>query len=98
MEKLKILKSLKKELAKKGFIIDGVVGSFAREENYNDIDIIYYINDIFLNNFPGFKSIIEVENIKAFLEKKLKVKVDLIAKNNMSKTAKKYMIRDLINV
>ncbi len=92
------LKSLKKELLKKGFVIEGVVGSFARDEKYNDIDIIYYVNDVFLDKFPGFKAIIEVEHIKSFLEKELGIKIDLIAKNAMSKTAKKYMNKDLINV
>ncbi len=92
------LKSLKKELLKKGFVIEGIVGSFARGENYNDIDIIYSVNKKFLKYYEGFKAIIEIENIKSFLEKELGSKVDLIAKNSMSKTAKKYMNKDLINV
>lgn len=89
---------LKNKLLKKGFIIDGIVGSFARGARYNDIDILYSVNDVFIKNFPGFKAIIEIENIKSYLEKKLNTKVDLIAKNAMSKTAKKYMSKDLINV
>ncbi len=92
------LKILKKEFLKKGFVIEGVVGSFARGEKYNDIDIIYSLDKKFLNNFPGFKGVIEIEKIKSFLEKELNIKVDLIAKNSMSNTAKKYMFKDFLNV
>ena len=98
MENREILKYLKKELLKKGFIIEGIVGSFARGEKYNDIDIIYSINKKFLESYEGFKAVIEIENIKSYLEKNLKTKIDLISKNSMSKTAKKYMYKDFVNV
>ncbi len=92
------LKVLKKELLKKGFIIEGVVGSFSRGENYNDIDIVYSVNKDFLRSYRGFRAVIEIENIKKFLEKELKKSVDLIAKNSMTNTAKKYMLKDFVNV
>lgn len=92
------LKVLKKELLKKGFIIEGVVGSFSRGENYNDIDIVYSVNKDFLRSYKGFRAVIEIENIKKFLEKELKKSVDLIAKNSMTNTAKKYMLKDFVNV
>ncbi len=92
------LKVLKKELLKKGFIIEGVVGSFARGGNYNDIDIVYSVNKDFLRSYKGFRAVIEIENIKKFLEKELKKSVDLIAKNSMTNTAKKYMLKDFVNV
>ena len=94
-EKLKILK---KELLKKGFVIEGFVGSFARGENYNDIDIIYSVNKNFLKNYKGFRAVIEIENIKKLLEKELKIDIDLIPKNSMNNTAKKYMLKDFVNV
>ena len=93
-----VLKVLKKELLKKGFVIEGVVGSFARGEKYNDIDIIYSVNEKFLKKYEGFKGVIEIEHIKNFLEKQLNTKIDLIPKNSMSRTAQKYMFKDFVNV
>jgi len=98
MNKLNILKDIKKELLKKGFIIEGIVGSFSRGEKYNDIDIVYSIDKKFLKNFRGFRAMIEIEEIKNYLKKLLGVDIDLIPKNMMSKTAKKYMLKDFKDV
>ena len=94
MDRLLILKNLKKELLKKGFIIKGIVGSFSRGEKYKDID--YSIDKGFLKTFRGFRAMIEIEEIKNYLKEKLGIEVDLIPKNIMSKTAKKYTLKDLI--
>jgi len=98
MDKLNILKNIKKELLKKGFIIEGIVGSFSRGEKYNDIDIVYSIDKKFLKNFRGFRAMIEIEEIKNYLKKLLGVDIDLIPKNMMSKTANKYMLKDFKDV
>ncbi len=98
MEKIKKIKKLKDILIKEGFIIEGIVGSFARGENFNDIDIIYSVNNVFLEKYGGFRSVIRLEKIKSILQKELGIKVNLIAKNAMSKTAKKYMNKDFVNV
>ncbi len=89
---------LKKELSKEGFIIDGIVGSFARGEEYNVIDIVYHIEKKFIEKYKGFFAVKRIEEIKKTLERKLNTKVDLIAKNSMNKTAKKYMLKDFVNV
>ena len=41
------LKSLKQVLQKDGFIIDGVFGSYARDENteQSDVDILYHLEE-----------------------------------------------------
>ena len=61
---LEKFKRIKKELLKEGFIIEGVVGSFARGENYNDIDIVYSVNKDFLAKYGGFGSVIRINEIK----------------------------------
>jgi len=94
MDRLCILKEIKKELSKKGFVIEGLVGSFSRGEEYNDIDIVYSIDKKFLETFRGFRAMIEIEKIKNYLKKRLEIDIDLIPKNMMSKTAKKYMLKD----
>ena len=85
---LEKFKRIKKELLKEGFIIEGVVGSFARGENYNDIDIVYSVDKDFLAKYGGFGSVIRINEIKESLENFLNCKVDLIAKNMMSKNPK----------
>ncbi|WP_457561334.1 nucleotidyltransferase domain-containing protein [Caminibacter sp.] len=93
-----MIEDLKKELSKEGFIIDGIVGSFARGEEYNDIDIVYHVEKKFIDKYKGFFAVKRIEEIKKILEQKLNTKVDLIAKNSMSKTAKKYMLKDFMDV
>ena len=98
MNKLQILKNAKNELAKEGFYILGVVGSFARGENYNDIDIIYETDENFENKYLGWDYFIKIEEIKKTLEKLLQSKIDLINNSSMNQIAKKYMMKDFVNV
>ncbi|WP_456480148.1 hypothetical protein [Nautilia sp.] len=98
MNYLEYIKKLKKEFEKEGFIIDGIVGSMARGEKFNDIDVVYHVTEKFVNKYGGFGSVIEIEKIKAKLKNRLKKEVDLIALSNLSNTAKRYMLKDLKNV
>ncbi|NPA87597.1 MAG: nucleotidyltransferase [Epsilonproteobacteria bacterium] len=92
---IRVLKALKEKYQEEGFLIKGVVGSFARGEKFNDIDIVYEIDEKFVERYGGFGGMIRIENIKSELEKSLGFKVDLIALSGMSKSAKKYMLRDI---
>jgi predicted nucleotidyltransferase len=98
MNYFKYIKDLKKELQKEGFIIDGIVGSMARGEKFNDIDIVYHVTDTFVEKYGGFGAVIKIEEIKKNLNSILKKEVDLIALSNLSATAKKYMLKDFKNV
>ncbi|WP_456488885.1 nucleotidyltransferase family protein [Caminibacter pacificus] len=98
MNKLQILKNAKKELAKEGFFILGVVGSFARGEKFNDIDIIYETDENFENKYLGWDYFVKIEEIKKYLEDVLNSKIDLINNSSMNNIAKKYMMKDFINV
>ena len=94
--KLKILKSF---LQKEGFIIDGIVGSYARDEkNYNDIDILYHLEDKFFNKYKGFEGFIKLDEIKQQLENILNEKVDIIDKTTLNEVGKKYILRNIKNV
>jgi len=89
---------IKKIFQKKGFIVDGVTGSYARDEQYNDIDIVYHLNQKFLDNYDGFDGFNELSRIKNFIATKLDKKIDLIDKTTLNEVGKKYILRDLINV
>jgi len=93
------VKEIKLRLINDGFIIDAIFGSVARGvKNYNDIDLLYHLDNKFLSNYKGFIAFKRLEEIKELLTKELGVKVDLAPKNNLSNTAKKYMLKDIIYV
>ena len=80
------LKQVKPKLAKDGFLIVGLFGSVARDEQdeFSDIDIAYRIDyDKFSKKFKdGFSKILKIEETKEELEKLLKNRVDLISLNS----------------
>jgi len=89
------LRYIKNILQKEGFVIDGIVGSYARDENYNDIDILYHLEENFLKKYSGFEGFIKLEEIKTKLENLLNEKVDIIDKTTLNKIGKKYILRDI---
>ena len=89
---------IKEKLKEDGFVIDGIVGSYARGERYNDIDILYHLEKDFLKKYKGFEAFIKLEEIKKNLENSLKEKVDIIDKTTLNKVGKKYILKDIIYV
>ena len=81
-----------------GIEIVGIVGSFTRSENYNDIDLLYKIDKNFLKEIDPFYFFTYLENIKREIEKELNINVDLIDVSTLNNIAKKYMMKDLLDV
>jgi len=99
MNVIEKVKKLKSQLLKEGFVIDGVFGSIARgEKEYNDIDLLYHLDESFIKRYRGFIGFKKLNDIKGKISKELGVKVDLAPKNNLSNTAKKYILKDIIYV
>lgn len=94
------IKSLKNLLRNDGFIIDGVFGSYARGEDtpQSDIDILYHLESDFYEKNSGFLGFKKLEEIKSFLSEALEKKVDIAPKNNLSKTAQKYILSEVVYV
>ena len=94
------LKRLKPILEKEGFVIDGLFGSYARGEqtSSSDVDLLYHLDAVFLDNFGSFIGFKRLDEIKKMIESELGLKVDLAPRNNLSKTAQKYMLKDMIDV
>ncbi|MGE4509511.1 MAG: nucleotidyltransferase family protein [Sulfurimonadaceae bacterium] len=94
------LKSLKEVLQKDGFIIDGVFGSYARDEDteQSDVDILYHLEQDFYTNNSGFSGFKKLDEIKEFLSLSLGKKIDLAPKNNLSKTGQKYILSEVVYV
>lgn len=94
------IRFLKKKLQIDGFIIDGVFGSYARGENtlQSDIDILYHLESNFYEKNSGFVGFKKLDEIKNLISKTLEKKVDIAPANNLSNTAKKYILGDVIYV
>jgi len=94
------IKSLKEILQKDGFIIDGVFGSYARNENLknSDVDILYHLDKIFYDKYTGFIGFKKLDEIKKFISEKLDKKIDLAPSSNLSQTAKNHILKDVIYV
>lgn len=99
-EIIKQIKILKNQLQKDGFIIDGIFGSFARNENdaNSDVDILYHLENSFYKKYNGFIGFKRLDEIKKYISKHLDKKIDLAPKNNLSITAQKYILNDVIYV
>jgi len=97
---LKKLKILKKELAYEGFIIEGIFGSYARgdQNEKSDVDILYHLNQTFLDKNRGFIGFKKLNDIKKHISKQLGKKIDLAPKNNLSKTGEKYILNEMVYV
>lgn len=94
------IKDIKETLLDEGFIIDGVFGSYARGENRSDsdVDILYHLDERFYAKYSGFFGFKKLDEIKKSIAKKLNKKVDLAPKTNLSMSAKKHMLKDVIYV
>ena len=99
-EIFKIIKQFKKKYEAEGFIIIGVFGSFARNEEKagSDIDILYRINDIALEKYSGYKFIGLYEKIKTELKEVLKLEIDLADEDALGPVGKKYILPELVHV
>jgi len=97
LEKLKVLKSA---LLLDGFVIDGVVGSYAYGDytDSSDVDLLYHVEKKFIQEYGGFGAFSKLREIQYFLESELGKSIDLIPSNNLSKTAKKFMLKKVLDV
>ncbi len=97
---LQQVKNIKETLKKDGFVIDGIFGSYARDEftMASDLDLLYHLEDEFYTKYNGFMGFKKLDEIKSYIAKKINKKIDLAPKNNLSKTAKKYILNEVIYV
>ncbi|WP_297433764.1 nucleotidyltransferase domain-containing protein [Sulfurimonas sp.] len=97
---LQQIKILKKNLVDDGFVIDGIFGSYARDEftEHSDLDLLYHLEDNFYKKYKGFMGFKKLDEIKEFISKKVNKKIDLAPKNNLSETAKKYILSEVVYV
>jgi len=95
------LKQLKSQYQKIGFYIVGVFGSYARDQQtpQSDIDIVYQIDEKFINRYGGWGAIVQLEKIKDEIGTILGIsKVDLAAFDSNNQTLQRAIKEDMIYV
>lgn len=99
-ELIRQIKFLKKKYINEGFDMIGIFGSYVRgeETDKSDLDILYQITEIFRNKYPGWDSILRLEEIRVEIEQKLNKKIDMADKNALNKVAKKYILPEVMSV
>ena len=87
----KMIIECKRKYIKQGFVILGVFGSYARdEENINsDVDILYEVNDSF--QYRGLQKVYHLELIREELKSYLGKDIDIINKNSLGDIGKKHI-------
>ena len=96
---LNYLKQIKPYYEHEGFVIEGLFGSYARDEanNDSDVDILMHTTPSFVEKY-GFSAISRLEEIKNELSQALKIPVDIASSSGMGKTAKKFILDKTIYI
>jgi len=91
---------LKKHYADEGFLIEGVFGSYIRNENteFSDIDILYELSDQFRSSYKGFKAISKLDSIQQDISHALNIQADLVQKSSLGEVGRKYILPDVYYV
>ena len=97
---ISLLQYAKQKYDNEGFNIVGIFGSHARNEatKESDIDILYELNEKFITAHQGFSAFARLSSIKEELKSLFGVDVDIAAKSGLSRTAQKYIMKDLQRV
>ena len=96
---LKQLKELKNHYLAEGFVIEGLFGSYAKDEanESSDVDILVEAKPFFVERY-GIKSIKRIKQIQKEISSLLGISVDFADKTGLSKTGKKFIIDKTIYV
>jgi predicted nucleotidyltransferase len=88
---------IKNQLLSDGFIIEGVFGSYSREDNNlsSDIDILYELDRAFKDNYKGFKAIARLDDIQKKISEYLNIQADLVQKSTLGEIASRYILPEV---
>ena len=95
---IETISRLKEKYSQEGFIILGIFGSYARNEEKedSDVDILYILNSEFKDR--GFRKVYKLGLIKESLRQELGKSVDIINRDFLGDIGKRYILKDTIYV
>ena len=93
-------KEIKKKYEKEGFIIVGVFGSYARDEEKenSDIDILYETTKGFQEKHGGFNCFERISDIQEELKLYLDMKVDVADRTCLDEIGRKDILPEVVYV
>lgn len=99
-EIIDVIKLQKEKYAKDGFIIEGLFGSYSSNKatENSDIDILYDIENNFLEKYKGFVCVSKILEIEDDLSNIFHKKVDLTSSSGLSKRIKENILSETIYV
>ena len=79
---------IKEQLLDDGFIIEGVFGSYTKDNfnEFSDIDILYNLDKSFKDKYQGFKAIARLDAIQKEVSFLLNIEADLVQKSSLKFT------------
>ena len=94
------LKNIKSKYQQDGFNIIALFGSYATnsQNNSSDIDLLYEVDNTFLEKYKGFKSASKVLQIQKELSSLFHTKVDLTSPSGLNQRIKDEIISKAIFV
>ena len=95
------LNQIKQKYIKDGFVIVGVLGSYARDEQNqtSDIDILYSVDKEFVKKYSGFYGAVFLEKVKDDIKEMLGISnIDFIPSDTNNDTIKKVIQQELVYV
>lgn len=94
------LKSIKPKYQKDGFNIIALFGSYATnsQNNSSDIDLLYDVDNSFLEKYKGFRSVSKVLEIQDELSALFHTKVDLTSPSGLGQNIKQDIVSKAIYV
>ncbi len=94
------IETLRTKYEPEGFLILGVFGSVARGEadENSDIDILYDIDQKFVEQYGGFGGFARLGEIKEELAEYFGRPVDIVSKSGLDKVGEKYILNEVIYV
>lgn len=89
--------AIKKKFLDEGFVIDGIFGSYSREDNnaLSDIDILYDLTQEFRAKHKGFKAVARLDAIQETISAMLGIKADLVQKQTLGEISSKYILKEV---
>jgi hypothetical protein len=97
---LEKIKQQKVKYAAEGFIILGVFGSFARGEETaeSDLDLLFEINDAFLDRYSGWKACGRLEDIKQEISRDVGKPIDMADREALDEIGKRFILPEVVYV
>ena len=94
------LKTLKPKYQQDGFNIIALFGSYATnsQKNASDIDLLYDVDNSFLEKYKGFRSVSKVLEIQDELSAVFHTKVDLTSPSGLNHNIKQDIVSKAIYV